>query len=46
MFYICSIYVRITDWINGWTMKLTGFFKDLAAFGLFALGTYAWLVVA
>jgi len=27
-------------------MKLTAFIKDFAAFGLFALGTYAWLVVA
>jgi len=27
-------------------MKLTSFIKDFAALGLFALGTYAWLVVA
>ena len=30
----------------GRSMPMTNFIKDLAALGLFALGTYAWLVVA
>jgi hypothetical protein len=33
---------------NSWgrSMKIISFIKDFAALGLFAAGTYAWLVVA
>jgi hypothetical protein len=43
---LCSCYVPITYGLDGGSMKMSSFIKEFAAFGLFALGTYAWLVVA